>query len=169
MPRLETDVLILGSGAGGGPLALVLARAGLDVLVLEKGPLFRREDYRRQDELDLRQGVYFPRLDEDPHTVVTRKTQQPVHTLLGWTASCVGGGTVHMGSYLYRFQPDDFRVRSRCGPYEEVADWPFGYDGSSPGMRGRSARSASPAWRASRLSKRGGRGRIRCRRCRPIR
>jgi choline dehydrogenase-like flavoprotein len=157
MPRLGTDILIIGSGAGGGPLALVLARAGLDVLVLEKGPLFRREDFRRQDEIDLREGAYFPRLDEDPHTVVTPRTQQPVHTLLGWTASCVGGGTVHMGSFLYRFQPEDFRMRSRCGPYEEVADWPFGYDELEPwyalaerevGLSGLAGVSPFEAWRS---------------------
>lgn len=132
MPRYLTDVLIVGSGAGGGPLALTLSRAGLDVLVLEKGPLFTRDDYRDQDEFAVRQGVFFPRIDEDPHTVVTPTTTQPVRTQLGWTGSCVGGGTVHMGSFLYRFHPDDFRVRSRFGPYEEVADWPYGYDELEP-------------------------------------
>jgi choline dehydrogenase-like flavoprotein len=157
MPRLVTDALVVGSGAGGGPLALTLSQAGLDVLVLEKGPRFEREDYRLQDELDLRHGVYFPRLDEDPHTVVTEATREPVPTLLGWTASCVGGGTVHMGSYLYRFHPDDFRVRSRFGPYEEVADWPFGYDELEPwyaraerevGISGRAGDSPFEAWRS---------------------
>lgn len=132
MPRLVTDVLIVGSGAGGGPLALTLSQAGLDVLVLEKGPRLTREDYRLQDEIAFRQGVFFPPVDQDPHTVVTLQTRDPVLTQLGWTASCVGGGTVHMGSFLYRFQPEDFQVRSRFGPYEEVADWPFGYDEMEP-------------------------------------
>jgi choline dehydrogenase-like flavoprotein len=132
MPRLVTDVLVVGSGAGGGPLALTLSQAGLDVLVLEKGPRLTREDYRLQDEIAFRQGVFFPPIDQDPHTVVTLQTRNPVLTQLGWTASCVGGGTVHMGSFLYRFQPEDFQVRTRFGPYEEVADWPFGYDEMEP-------------------------------------
>jgi len=79
--RLVTDILIVGSGAGGGPLALVLARAGFDVVVLEKGPRFSREGFRSQDELDLRAGLYFPPLAEDPHTVVTPLTREPVRTI----------------------------------------------------------------------------------------
>lgn len=37
-----------------------------------------------------------------------------------------------MGSYLYRFHPDDFRLRSRLGRYEEIADWPYGYEDIEP-------------------------------------
>lgn len=35
------DVVIIGSGAGGAPIAHALVRAGKSVLVLEKGPLLR--------------------------------------------------------------------------------------------------------------------------------
>ncbi len=37
----DFDVIIIGSGAGGAPIANRLAKAGKSVLVLEKGPLFR--------------------------------------------------------------------------------------------------------------------------------
>ena len=36
--RLRPDFCIIGSGAGGGVCALILAQAGFDVLVLEEGP-----------------------------------------------------------------------------------------------------------------------------------
>lgn len=133
MSEIEStwDALIIGSGAGGGPLAWVLSREGLRVLVLEKGPRHAREDYSRGERglgpLDL-----IPRVDEEPHTVVTRKTRAPVRNALGWIATCVGGGTVHMGGYFYRFHPDDFRMRSRFGPYGELEDWPYGYGDLEP-------------------------------------
>ena len=52
------DVVIIGSGGGGAPIAHTLVNAGKSVLVIEKGPLFRPQnddpmglsDYKR-DEL----------------------------------------------------------------------------------------------------------------------
>ncbi len=101
-------------------------------LVLEKGPRHRPEDYPADEVANQRHRFFLPYLDGEPHTVVTPKTTRPVRTELGWIATCVGGGTVHMGAFLYRFHPDDFRMRSRFGPVEELADWPFGYDELEP-------------------------------------
>ena len=126
------DVVIIGSGAGGGSLALALAEAGLDVLVLEKGKAYRREDYRYDEVAISRRDFFLPPLDREPHTLLPPGAERSVPTYLGWTGSCVGGGTVRMGAFLYRFHPDDFRLRSRFGEVEEVADWPFSYDALEP-------------------------------------
>jgi choline dehydrogenase-like flavoprotein len=120
------DAVIVGSGAGGGALAWRLSAAGWRVLVLEKGPRHSRQDYGH-GEGGLQPGDFVPSAEVDPHTVVTAQTTTPLRTTLGWIATCVGGGTVHMGGYFYRFHPDDFRMRSRFGEYLSIADWPYDY------------------------------------------
>ena len=50
MSNTSFDVVIIGSGAGGAPIARELARAGKSVLVLEKGPLLRPQ-YLSPDRL----------------------------------------------------------------------------------------------------------------------
>lgn len=43
--ELDCDVVVIGSGAGGGVIAAELAEAGLDVIVLEEGGYYRTEDF----------------------------------------------------------------------------------------------------------------------------
>lgn len=63
--RREADVVIIGSGAGGGPIAKELAEAGYSVVVLEEGGYFKREDF------DFRPGQAFMRLYRDAGQSVT--------------------------------------------------------------------------------------------------
>src|SRR5437899_11604070 len=49
-PPSQFDVVIIGSGAGGAPIAHTLAQAGKSVLVMEKGPLFKPQ-YQNPDGL----------------------------------------------------------------------------------------------------------------------
>lgn len=145
-------MVIVGSGAGGAPLALRLAEAGCEVLVLEKGPRVAREDYPR-DPADNHRFFIPP---GEPHTVVTRKTTEGITTDLGWIAAVVGGGTVHMGAYLYRFRPVDFRMRNTYGAYHELADWPYRYNdlepyyGQAEGLVGVAGETPGDAWQAPR-------------------
>ncbi len=49
-PRdIECDVAIVGSGAGGGVTAELLTRAGLDVAILEEGPLLGSSDFHMRE------------------------------------------------------------------------------------------------------------------------
>src|SRR5882762_763558 len=123
----ETDVIVIGSGAGGGPMAFALSQAGFRVVVFEKGPCYSRTDYFHDEVLlgsDV--GFFVPSLAEEPHVLILNNGT-PQRSSMGWLACCVGGGTTHMGACLYRLHPDDFEVRTHFGKYERVEDWPYAY------------------------------------------
>jgi gluconate 2-dehydrogenase alpha chain len=61
MATEKTDVVIVGAGAAGGILAAELAKAGMQVIGLERGPRLKTEDFAPQDELR-----YFQRQDLRP-------------------------------------------------------------------------------------------------------
>ena len=69
MARDQFDAVIIGSGAGGAPIAYELARAGQSVLVLEKGPLFRTQDERGAGRLsDFKRDEMF---NAGPERIIT--------------------------------------------------------------------------------------------------
>ena len=47
--ELEADVVIVGSGAGGGTAAETLSKAGLSVVLLEAGPLKTSSEFDMQE------------------------------------------------------------------------------------------------------------------------
>src|SRR5690606_35913724 len=54
---LYTDVLVVGSGAGGGVVAGELSAAGLDVIVVEKGGYYAEADFHGR-ELESNRQLY---------------------------------------------------------------------------------------------------------------
>ncbi|MCA3012217.1 MAG: GMC family oxidoreductase [Myxococcaceae bacterium] len=134
MAKDAVDVVIIGSGAGGSPMALELGRAGFKVVVLEKGPWYRREDFAHDEILNSRRNFFMPLPWDEPHLWRTGPDQPFSRTNEAWTANCVGGGTVHMSGYFYRLKPVDFRLASELGPVPgaNLADWPIGYDDLAP-------------------------------------
>jgi len=80
---LDCEVVVLGSGAGGGVVAGLLAEAGRDVIVLEKGG---NPSSRNLTQVE---GDMFQSLFSDGGTMMTQSGSMPI--LAG---SCLGGGTV---------------------------------------------------------------------------
>ncbi|WP_139488527.1 GMC oxidoreductase [Brevibacillus dissolubilis] len=136
------DAVIIGSGAGGAPIAHTLAKAGKTVLVLEKGPLFLPQqhapsgvsDYKRDELLatgaekritlavaNRGQSYYAshvePDLNDEPHIYretgkFNRRTPGDYATIEGYTAHVVGGGTQLYGAVSLRFSETDFQLHS---------------------------------------------------------
>ncbi|GHG68858.1 gluconate dehydrogenase [Comamonas sp. KCTC 72670] len=134
MSQPEVDVCIIGSGAGGAPMALELGRAGFKVVVLEKGPHYQPKDFIHDEILNSRRNFFMPVPWEEPHLARQGATGRYEKTSAAWTANCVGGGTVHMSGFFYRLKPVDFRLRSTLGavPGSTVADWPISYEELAP-------------------------------------
>ena len=88
---LDAEVVVVGTGAGGAPVAWELARAGRDVILLEAGPHLRDEDFTQ------RLPEMLPRLYWDRGGRVTEGGAFTVSQ-----GRCVGGSTVHYTAWAMR-------------------------------------------------------------------
>jgi choline dehydrogenase-like flavoprotein len=80
--RLSCDVAIVGSGAGAGVTAELLAKAGLSVVIVEEGPLRSSSDFKQQE------AQAYPELYQES---AARKTRDKAINIL--QGRCVGGST----------------------------------------------------------------------------
>src|SRR5579884_2609523 len=114
MAITKTDVVIVGVGAAGGILAAELAKSGMKVIGLERGPKLKTADFEPHDELR-----YFQRQDLRPNMKRDPVTWRPNTNARATTmpflnnGNQAGGGTVHYGSLSWRLHEDDFRVRTK--------------------------------------------------------
>jgi choline dehydrogenase-like flavoprotein len=115
------DVIIVGTGAGGGTLANVLAPSGKRILLLERGDYLRREKDNWDPAPVFIDGRY---ISKDTWYDADGKPFQPqVHYF-------VGGATKMYGAALYRLRPEDFgEIQHADGPSPA---WPLTYDDFEP-------------------------------------
>ncbi|WP_420399062.1 GMC family oxidoreductase [Flagellimonas sp.] len=135
------DVIIVGSGAGGGMATKILSEAGLKVAVVEAGPYFDPADPEQMTQLKWphespRRGASTIRpfgdfdsayggweIEGEPYV-------KEEGTDFKWFRSrMLGGRTNHWGRISLRFGPKDFKRKNIDGLGD---NWPIGYDDVKP-------------------------------------
>src|ERR1700693_5800116 len=142
------DVVVIGSGAGGGTVTKVLTDLGVNVTLLEAGPMLNpMKDFKEHVwpyQVDHRGAgphaeQYFGKspwpfgyftapagnwnLEGEPYTVAEGSK------FMWWRARIMGGRTNHYGRISLRFSDYDFKPYSFDGL---GTDWPVSYDEMSP-------------------------------------
>ncbi|WP_268798479.1 GMC family oxidoreductase [Pseudomonas huanghezhanensis] len=86
---LEADVVVIGSGAGGGTTAQILSAAGLKVLIVEEGPLKTSTDFTMLEDQAYstlyQEGI--GRMSKDGAITVLQGRAVGGTTLINWTSS----------------------------------------------------------------------------------
>jgi choline dehydrogenase-like flavoprotein len=128
------DVCIIGSGAGGGPIAKTLSHAGFKVVLFEKGPHYTRADFSRDEIGYKRRGKLTPAVEDQPHMYRQSNMAAYRKTSSIWNPNCVGGGTIHMSGHFHPVRQEDLKFASMIGAPSgsSVVDWPITYDELAP-------------------------------------
>jgi choline dehydrogenase-like flavoprotein len=128
----DFDIIVIGSGAGGGTLASVCAAAGRNVLLAERGGLASSTHSKYPASAN---GLH-----DEHSTLIQKQPYDDRHITLNETATrlymggVAGGGTSVYGGALLRPHPADFspgRYYSERIP-REIHDWPLSFDSFAP-------------------------------------
>lgn len=137
----EFDVIIVGSGAGGGMATKVLSEAGLKIAVVEAGPFFDPADPDQMTQMKWsyespRRGSSIHRafgdfdaayggwdIDGEPYT------NHEDSNFRWFRSRMLGGRTNHWGRISLRFGPKDFKRYDQDGLGD---NWPIGYEDVKP-------------------------------------
>jgi choline dehydrogenase-like flavoprotein len=115
------DVIIIGTGAGGGTLVHTLASTGKSILILERGDYVRREKANWDSRAVNVEGKYQTKEEWRD------KEGKPLHP---HTNYYVGGNTKFYGAALFRLRREDFGEIKHFGGISPA--WPISYDDLEP-------------------------------------
>ncbi len=134
-------ICVVGSGAGAGPIIYELSKGGHKVIVLEKGPWLKTEDYSKDEISMTRRDVVTPLLEDEPYVIerqqINGEWKSKSNAIGGqnfWNGSVVGGSSNFMSGYFHRMKPVDFKLLSAYGNIDgaNIVDWPISYDDLEP-------------------------------------
>jgi choline dehydrogenase-like flavoprotein len=121
MLKRQPDVIVIGSGAGGGTVTRQLAERGLEVLLLERGNVLPREaDNQSVEEV-------FNRKKYSPQETWLDRTGKPFRPSTWYN---VGGSTKFFGTVMTRLRERDFEVLEHAEGVSPA--WPFRYADIEP-------------------------------------
>ena len=138
---MKYDVCIIGSGAGGSPIAYELSNAGYNVVVLEKGKDYTEKDFSKDELAVSRRNKFTPMLKDEQHVINEYSEDGTFERFEGkeynwsfWNGSMVGGSSNLMSGYFHRMKPNDFNLASVYGEIEgaNVVDWAISYEELEP-------------------------------------
>jgi choline dehydrogenase-like flavoprotein len=115
------DIIIIGTGAGGGTMAHALADSGARILVLERGDFVPTEEENWNPEAVWKHLRY---------RVRERWIDRGGQEFQPYTHYCVGGNTKFWGSVLYRLRREDFQAVEHVDGLSPA--WPIDYDTLEP-------------------------------------
>ncbi len=117
----DYNIIIIGTGAGGGTIAQALAETSARILIVERGDFVPQEDENWDPEAvwkDLRYRARERWLDDRGHEFTP------------YTHYGVGGNTKFWGSVLYRLRRQDFEAVEHVDGVSPA--WPIDYDTLAP-------------------------------------
>jgi choline dehydrogenase-like flavoprotein len=115
------DIVVIGTGAGGGTMARALSATGARILIVERGDFVPQEDENWNPEAVWRQLRY---------QTAERWIDDRGREFRPYTHYNVGGNTKFWGSVLYRLRREDFQAVQHEDGMSPA--WPIGYDTLAP-------------------------------------
>ncbi|CAN5426757.1 GMC family oxidoreductase [soil metagenome] len=115
------DVIVIGTGAGGGTIAHALAGSGARILVLERGDFIPQEDENWNPEAVWKHLRY-----QSKESWLDDRGRE----FRPYTHYCVGGNTKFWGSVLYRLRREDFQEMQHLDGVSPA--WPIDYETLAP-------------------------------------